>query len=73
MMISQFWRRGIRLFFAFITAIGAGTLALPDYVPAILAHNIQQTDVFLTGFFVIVLNPWLDIGADDAKFPTTKS
>ncbi len=51
---------------AVVGAVAAGTLAAPDYITTELAHNIQQTCVWLAGIFAVI-NPFLDIGAGDAK------
>ena len=64
--LSRLQRRYVRAGFALLGAIAAGTFAFPDYVPALLAHDIQQTAVSLVAAFLIV-NPILDVGAGDAK------
>jgi hypothetical protein len=64
-------RRVIRAVVAVLSAIGAGTLGFPDFVPKVLAHDIQQADLWLVTVFLII-NPILDLGADDAKNDTSK-
>ena len=64
--LSRIQRRYVRAAFALLGAIGAGTFVFPDYVPALMAHDIQQTAISLVGAFLIV-NPILDVGAGDAK------
>ena len=64
-------RRWIRALIAVFSAIGAGTLAFPDFIPAVAAHAMQQFDSWVVSIFLIV-NPFLDVGADDAKGDTMK-
>ena len=64
--LSRIQRRYVRAFFALLAAVAGGTFAFPDYVPALMAHDIQQTAVSLVAGFLIV-NPILDVGAGDAK------
>ncbi|MGA8170930.1 MAG: hypothetical protein WB816_08895 [Methylocystis sp.] len=64
--LSRIQRRYVRAFFALLAAVAAGTLAMPDYVPALAAHDMQQTAEALIAGFLIV-NPILDVGAGDAK------
>ena len=64
--LSRNRRRWLRAGFALIGAIGAGTLAAPDFVPGWFSHDVQQVCVWLVGSFMIV-NPVLDLGASDAK------
>jgi hypothetical protein len=64
-------RRVIRAIVALLSAVGMGTLNFPDFIPAAIAHNIQQADMWLVSAFLII-NPILDLGADDAKNDTSK-
>jgi hypothetical protein len=66
MIITRNWRRGVRAAVAVMSAVGGGTLAFPDFVPVDVAHVIQQTNQWVVGVFILV-NPFLDLGADDAK------
>ena len=72
MCISRNWRRWIRIGMALVGAIAAGTLVAPDYIPAEWHHNIQQTAAWLATAFGVV-NPFLDLGADDAKGDAAKA
>lgn len=70
MTISRNWRRGIRAAIAVLSAIGAGTLAFPDFVPTLWAHNLVEANKWIVGIFLII-NPFLDTGSDDAKGDTS--
>ncbi len=70
MVITRNWRRIIRAVIAVLSAIGGGTLAFPDFVPTNIAHVIQQADQWIVGVFILV-NPFLDLGSDDAKYDTS--
>lgn len=69
MTITRNERRGLRAVIAVLAAIGAGTLAFPDFIPVTWAHAMQQADNWLVGVFLLI-NPFLDLGADDAKGDT---
>ncbi len=69
MVITRNWRRILRAAFAVIIAIGTGTLVAPDYMPTVWAHNIQETCAWL-GTALGIVNPFLDLGAEDAKHDT---
>jgi len=71
MFINRNWRRLIRIGMALVGAIAAGTLVAPDYIPADWHHNIQQTCAWLATAFGVV-NPFLDVGAGDAKGDKSK-
>jgi len=64
-------RRIIRAVIAVLSAIGAGTLAFPDFVPQGWAHAMREFDNWLVGVFLLV-NPFMDWGADDAKGDSAK-
>jgi hypothetical protein len=72
MFISRNWRRILRGLFAVVIAVGTGTLVAPDYIPTVWAHNIQETCAWL-GTALGILNPFLDLNADDAKGDSSKS
>ncbi len=71
MTIPRNGRRWLRAVIAVLAAIGAGTLAFPDFVPVAWAHAIQQADNWIVSVFLLV-NPFLDLGADDAKGDTSE-
>jgi hypothetical protein len=71
MFISRNWRRILRGLFAVVIAVGTGTLVAPDYIPTVWAHNIQETCAWL-GTALGILNPFLDLNADDAKGDSSK-
>ncbi len=71
MFITRNWRRVLRGLFAVVVAIGTGTLIAPDYIPQVWAHNIQETCAWLATALGIV-NPFLDLNADDAKGDASK-
>ena len=64
--LSRNWRRGLRVGAAVVGAIAAGTIQAPDYFPIGWHHAVQQTCLWLVGVFGVI-NPFLDLGADDAK------
>jgi hypothetical protein len=69
--ITRNQRRALRALIAVLSAIGAGTLAFPDFVPVPWAHAMQQANNWIVGVFLLV-NPFLDIGAGDAKGDTAE-
>ena len=64
--ISRGWRRGLRIVMALVIARAAGTIVEPDYIPANWQHIMQETAMWLATILGVI-NPFLDIGAGDAK------
>lgn len=70
--ITRGERRVIRIFLAVVAATATGALIQPDFIPADMRHIIQETAKWVAGV-VIIANPFLDMGAGDAKADMPRS
>jgi hypothetical protein len=69
MVLTRTQRRWIRITMSLATAIGAKQIATLSYIPDWFNKDFVETCAWLATVFAVV-NPFLDLGSDDAKNDT---